>query len=66
MKAYDGCHVTIQVPVDFGNEKEKELRHSFTQELPGLTLTIQGGESVAKPRIGAISINEKIGLGQPD
>ena len=58
MNAYDGCHITIHVPVDFGTEKEKELRQSFTQELPGLTLTIQGGESVAKPRIGAISIDD--------
>jgi hypothetical protein len=49
---------TIQIPVDFGTEKENELRQSFTQELPGLTLTIQGGESVAKPRIGAISIDD--------
>jgi hypothetical protein len=48
----------IQIPVDFGTEKEKELRQSFTQELPGLILTIQGGESVAKPRIGAISIDD--------
>ena len=58
MNTYDGCHITIQIPVDFGTEKEKELRQSFTQELPGLTLTIQGGESVAKPRIGAISIDD--------
>jgi hypothetical protein len=58
MNAYDGCHITIQIPVDFGTEKEKELRQSFTQELPGLTLTIQSGESVAKPRIGAISIDD--------
>jgi hypothetical protein len=29
-------------------KKKKELRQSFTQELPGLTLTIQSGESVAK------------------
>ena len=58
MNAYDGCHITIQIPVDFGTEKEKELRQSFTQELPGLTLTIQGGESVAKPRIGGISIDD--------
>jgi hypothetical protein len=50
--------ITIQVPVDFGTEKEKELRQSFTQELPGLTLTIQGSESVAKPRISAISIDD--------
>jgi hypothetical protein len=26
MNAYDGCHITIHVPVDFGNEKEKQLR----------------------------------------
>jgi hypothetical protein len=58
MNAYDGCHITIQIPVDFGTEKEKELRQSFTQELPGLTLIIQGGESVAKPRIGEISIDD--------
>jgi len=38
MNAYDGCHITIQIPVDFGTEKEKELRQSFTQELPGLIL----------------------------
>jgi hypothetical protein len=30
MNAYDGCHITIQVPIDFGTEKEKELRQSFT------------------------------------
>src|SRR5258708_8674660 len=58
MNAYDGCHITLHIPVDFGTEKEKELRQSFTQELPGLTLTIQSGESVAKPRIGAISIDD--------
>jgi hypothetical protein len=58
MNAYDGCHITIQVPVDFGTEKEKELRQSFTQELPGSTLTIQGRESVTKPRIGEISIDD--------
>ena len=58
MNAYDGCHITIHVPVDFGTEKEKELRQSFTQELPGSTLTIQGRESVAKPRIGEISIDD--------
>ncbi len=51
MNAYDGCHITIHVPVDFGTEKEKELRQSFTQELPGSTLTIQGAERLAKPNI---------------
>jgi hypothetical protein len=34
MNAYDGCHVTIQVPVDFGNEKEKELRQTFDENYP--------------------------------
>jgi hypothetical protein len=58
MNAYDGCHITIQVPIDFGTEKEKELRQSFAQELPGCTLTIQSRESVAKPRIGEISIDD--------
>ena len=58
MNAYDGCHITIQIPVDFGTEKEKELRQSFTQELPGLTLTFQDAESVAKPRISAILIDD--------
>jgi hypothetical protein len=51
MKAYDGCHVTIQIPVDFGNEKEKALRQTFDQELPGVWLTIQGRESVTKRRL---------------
>ena len=58
MNAYDGCHITIHVPVDFGTEKEKELRESFTQELPGSTLTIQGAERLAKPNISAISIDD--------
>src|SRR6266478_7969331 len=58
MNAYDGCHTTIQLPVGFGTEKEKELRQSFTQELPGSTLTIQGAESVAEPNISAISIDD--------
>jgi hypothetical protein len=58
MNAYDGCHVTIQVPVDFGNEKEKELRQTFDQELPGVWLTVHGRESVTKPRISELSIDE--------
>jgi hypothetical protein len=58
MKAYDGCHVTIQVPVDFGNEKEKALRQTFDQELPGVWLTIEGRESVTKPKITELSISE--------
>jgi hypothetical protein len=58
MNAYDGCHVTIQVPVDFGNEKEKELRQTFDQELPGVWLTVHGCESVTKPRISELSIDE--------
>jgi hypothetical protein len=58
MNAYDGCHITIQVPIDFGTEKEKELGKSFTQELPGSTLTIEGRDHVAKPRISAISIDD--------
>ena len=58
MKAYDGCHVTIQVPVDFGNEKEKALRQTFDEELPGVWLTIQGRESVTKPKITELSISE--------
>jgi hypothetical protein len=58
MNAYDGCHITIHVPVDFGTEKVKELRQSFTQELPGSTLTIQSAERLAKPNISAISIDD--------
>ena len=58
MNAYDGCHITIQLPVGFGTEKEKELLQSFTQELPGSTLTIQDRDSLVKPRIGAISIDD--------
>jgi hypothetical protein len=34
MKAYDGCHVTIQVPVDFGNEKEKHFGKLSTKNYP--------------------------------
>ena len=58
MNAYDGCHITIQLPVGFGTDKENELRQSFTQELPGSTLTIQDRDSLVKPRIGAISIDD--------
>ena len=30
MNAYDGCHITIQVPVDFGNEKDLVFGSQFT------------------------------------
>jgi hypothetical protein len=63
MNAYDGCHVTIQVPVDFGNEKEKELRQTFDQELPGVWITVHGRESVTKPRISELSI---VAVSRPD
>jgi hypothetical protein len=58
MNTYDGCHITIQVPVDFGTEKEKELRQVFEQDLSGSTLAVQSRDGVAKPRISAISIDD--------
>ena len=64
MNAYDGCHITIQVPVDFGTEKENELGKSFTEELPGSALTIEGREHVAKPRISQ-TLGTGVVLGEP-